>query len=85
MPRLHTLLLSDARALYDTGLFPFAHDEDYQRDALAVYDEYSSSLRRVAFTSHFEWEKRVDGWHAWGHVVDEREVVPDGEDDSPWR
>ncbi|RPD55381.1 hypothetical protein L226DRAFT_538224 [Lentinus tigrinus ALCF2SS1-7] len=85
MPRLHTLLISDGMPKTRLGggsPFYFAHDEAYQRRALASYDEHSSSLRRVAFTSEFEWEKRQDGWHAWGHVVPERDVVSDGEDED---
>ena len=89
MPRLHTFLLSDgpAKTIWSVGgaagPFYYAHDEDYQRRALAAYDEQSSSLRRVAFTSEFEWEKREDGWYPWGHVAAEREIVSDGEDDDP--
>lgn len=86
MPRLHTFWLSDGPAKtskQDGRPFYFAHDEDYQHLALAVYDGWSSSLRRVAFTSEFEWEKREDGWYPWGHVAAEREIVSDGEDDDP--
>ncbi len=81
MPRLHTFLLSDCalKTMSDEGPFEFAHDEDYQRRVLAVYDQHSSSLRRVAFTTEFEWEKKEDGWHPWGHVFAEREIDSDGE------
>ncbi|RPD55383.1 hypothetical protein L226DRAFT_615629 [Lentinus tigrinus ALCF2SS1-7] len=84
MPRLHTFLISDGMPKTCLGGSPFyfAHDEAYQRRALANYDEYSSSLRRVAFTSEFEWEKRQDGWHPWGHVVADREILSDGEDED---
>ncbi|TFK87639.1 hypothetical protein K466DRAFT_103006 [Polyporus arcularius HHB13444] len=80
MPRLHTFLLSDCalKTMSDGGPFEFAHDEDYQRRVLAVYDQHSSSLRRVAFTTEFEWDKKEDGWHPWGHVVAEREIDSDG-------
>ncbi len=85
MPRLHTFLLSDVLLKKlpgpEGGPFKFAHDEDYQRRALAAYDQHSSSLRRVAFTTEFEWEKKEGGWHPWGHVAD-REVVSDGEDEE---
>ena len=80
MPRLHTFLLSDgpAKTVYPGGgPFYYAHDEDYQRRALAAYDEQSSSLRRVAFTSEFEWEKRADGWHPWGYVIADQEILSD--------
>ncbi|RPD55380.1 hypothetical protein L226DRAFT_615626 [Lentinus tigrinus ALCF2SS1-7] len=82
MPRMHTLLLSDVTKKMMNECFAFAHDEAYQRRALAAYDEHSSFLRRVAFTTEFEWEKRQDGWHPWGHVVAEREILSDGEDDE---
>ena len=83
MPRLHTFLLSDgpAKTIWSVGgaagPFYYAHDEDYQRRALAAYDEQSSSLRRVAFTSEFEWEKRADGWHPWGYVIAYQEILSD--------
>ncbi|TFK87645.1 hypothetical protein K466DRAFT_599302 [Polyporus arcularius HHB13444] len=84
MPRLHTFLLSDGllKALPGGGPFEFAHDEGLQRRALATYDQHSSSLRRVAFTTEFEWEKREDGWHLWGHAVAKRGLVSDGEDED---
>ncbi|KAI0697075.1 hypothetical protein C8T65DRAFT_28214 [Cerioporus squamosus] len=87
MPHLHTFLLSDAllKTLPDGSPFKFTHDEDYQRRALAAYDQHSSSLRRVAFTTDFEWEKREDGqWHPWGYVrvTPEREIVSDGEEED---
>lgn len=59
--------------------FPWARDEALQRQVLADFDSRSSVLRRVAFTTEFEWEKRADGqWHAWGHVVPERPLLPLG-------
>ncbi len=84
MPRLHTFLLSDglARSFAHGCPFEFYDDEDYQRAALDNYDQHSSSLRRVAFTTEFEWEKREDGWHPWGHIVADREIVSDGEDEG---
>ncbi len=92
MPRLHTFLLCDkmpivpvsgmAETRVDGGPYDFARNEDDQRHALAAYDRHSSSLRRAAFTSDFEWEKRGDGWHRWGHVVAEREIDSDGEDEA---
>ncbi|RDX41906.1 hypothetical protein OH76DRAFT_1561285 [Lentinus brumalis] len=93
MPCLHTFLLCDkttvvrisgmAETYLDGGPSDFARNEDDQRHALAAYDQHSSSLRRAAFTSDFEWEKREDGWHLCGHVVAEREpIVSDGEDDD---
>ncbi|RDX41909.1 hypothetical protein OH76DRAFT_1411676 [Lentinus brumalis] len=92
MPRLQTLLLSYklpivrvngvAETHVDRGPPDFARSEDDQRHALAAYDRHSSSLRRAAFTSDFQWEKREDGWHSCGHVVAEREIVSDGEDDD---
>ncbi|RDX54773.1 hypothetical protein OH76DRAFT_1398168 [Lentinus brumalis] len=92
MPRLHTFLLCDkmpvvpgsgmAETRVDGGPHEFARNEDDQRHALAAYDRHSSSLRRAAFTSDFEWEKRGDGWHRRGHVVAEREIDSDGEDEA---
>lgn len=92
MPRLQTLLLSYklpivrvngvAETHVDRGPPDFARSEDDQRHALAAYDRHSSSLRRAAFTSDFQWEMREDGWHSCGHVVAEREIVSDGEDDD---
>ncbi|RDX41905.1 hypothetical protein OH76DRAFT_1489093 [Lentinus brumalis] len=84
MPRLHTFLLSDglSRTIGNGCPFEFADSEDFQRLILDDYDLYSSSLRRLAFTTEFEWERREDGWHPWGHIVPDREIVSDGEDES---
>lgn len=71
MPRLHTFLLSDVSLKrYDLGnAFLWARDEALQSAVLAGYEFHAPALRRVAFTTEFEWEKRADGrWHAWGHV-----------------
>ncbi|KAI0758666.1 hypothetical protein C8Q74DRAFT_1299236 [Fomes fomentarius] len=77
LPRLHTFLLSDlvSRHVNDHD-FPFTHDEALQLSVLREFDEHcSSSLRRVAFTTAFEWEKRADGrWYAWGDIEPERKV-----------
>ncbi|EIW61020.1 uncharacterized protein TRAVEDRAFT_46245 [Trametes versicolor FP-101664 SS1] len=82
LPRLHTFLLSDGPLKLCGGFrhaFPWAGDEALQRQVLADFDRRSSVLRRVAFTTEFEWEKRADGqWHAWGHVVPERPLLPLG-------
>ncbi len=93
MPCLHTFLLCDkttivrvsgmAETYLDGGPSDFARNEDDQRHALAAYDQHSSSLRHAAFTSDFQWEKKEDGWHSYGHVIAEREpILSDGEDDD---
>lgn len=91
MPRLHTFLLScgwtdGVGRTYDGRPSDFAHNEDLQRGVLSVYDRHSSTLKRAAFTSEFEWERSEDGWHPRGHaLVAEQEVVSDGEDEEEGR
>ncbi|KAI9069780.1 hypothetical protein FKP32DRAFT_1640455 [Trametes sanguinea] len=66
LPHLHTLLLSDAlRKIYSrNAAFMFARDLNMQRRCLEEYSRHSAVLRRVAFTTEFEWEKGSDGvWY----------------------
>ncbi|KAI0737103.1 hypothetical protein C8Q80DRAFT_1276657 [Daedaleopsis nitida] len=63
VPRLHTLLISDAVLKYDywDSRFWFARDVELQRTLLDGYVRYAPALRLVAFTTEFEWERGVDG------------------------
>ncbi|KAJ2993608.1 hypothetical protein NUW54_g7691 [Trametes sanguinea] len=66
MPCLHTLLFSDALHKFHRRNWPFltARDRRMQREFLAEYNRHSAVLRRVAFTTEFEWEKGEDGvWY----------------------
>ncbi|RPD55385.1 hypothetical protein L227DRAFT_468545, partial [Lentinus tigrinus ALCF2SS1-6] len=62
-PRLHTFLLGDVvKKRYDhRDHFWFARDVAMQRALLAEYEKHTSVLRRIAFTTEFEWENRDDG------------------------
>ncbi|KAI0628910.1 hypothetical protein C8Q77DRAFT_1161932 [Trametes polyzona] len=63
LPRLHTFLLADvALKRYSSNhAFRFARDVGLQRHWLAEFETHSSVLRRVAFTTEFEWERGADG------------------------
>ena len=66
LPRLHTLLLSDALdKFYDRhACFWFARDVEMQRALLRDYEQHAPALRCVAFTTEFEWEKSAAGeWY----------------------
>ena len=63
VPRLRTLLLSDGiYKSYKLRPYKFGRDVALQRAVLASYEAYAPALRRVAFTTDFEWEKGADGW-----------------------
>ncbi|KAI9069779.1 hypothetical protein FKP32DRAFT_1586620 [Trametes sanguinea] len=84
LPHLHTLLFSDAfyKIFRRNGAFRFARDLGMQRKCLDEYSTYSAVLRRVAFTTEFEWEKGDDGvWIPSQLPRDEPADVSDGEDD----
>ena len=65
MERVQTLLISDSlvKANSDGSPFRFSHDLLFQSDVLRSYDKRAPTLRRAAFTTELEWEKRTDGWH----------------------
>ncbi|KAI0665404.1 hypothetical protein C8Q78DRAFT_1084003 [Trametes maxima] len=75
LPRLHTLRFSDvAYKLYGRNkAFAFARDVPLQRGWLTEFAQRSNTLRRVAFTTEFEWEKAADGaWYTTECVSDAR-------------
>ncbi|KAI0781548.1 hypothetical protein BD413DRAFT_608677 [Trametes elegans] len=72
LPRLHTFLLSDGPFKREdpTIAFRWAWDYSLQRQLLVEYHGYAPGLRRMAFTTEFEWEKRADGrWYPWNHII----------------
>ncbi|KAI0328042.1 hypothetical protein GY45DRAFT_1436497 [Cubamyces sp. BRFM 1775] len=84
-PRLHTLLLSDgAHKVYGQNeAFSFARNLDMQKQWLIEYSRHSSVLRRVAFTTEFEWEKGDDGaWYPSELPRDKPVEHPEGDDDE---
>ncbi|KAI0737412.1 hypothetical protein C8Q80DRAFT_1125405 [Daedaleopsis nitida] len=74
LPRLHTLLISDAVLKFDKrdARFWFARDLEMQRMRVEEYEEHAPALRLVAFTTEFEWEKGADGkWFTTEEVENE--------------
>ncbi|RPD71359.1 hypothetical protein L226DRAFT_615631 [Lentinus tigrinus ALCF2SS1-7] len=58
--------------------FWFARDVAMQRALLAEYEKHTSVLRRIAFTTEFEWENRDDGrWITTDPVVPEVREEPE--------
>ncbi|KAI0761513.1 hypothetical protein BD413DRAFT_590063 [Trametes elegans] len=91
LPRLHTLLLSDVsfKVCGQNCAFRFARDLALQRGWLAEFARRSPVLRRVAFTTEFEWEKGADGvWYPSELPRDapvgqeENEEAPEHEEDA---
>ncbi|KAI0697073.1 hypothetical protein C8T65DRAFT_743317 [Cerioporus squamosus] len=86
LPRLHTFLLGDVvKKQYDhRDHFWFARDVTMQRALLAQFEKHTSALRRVAFTTEFEWEKGEDGRWYTTEVVDPevREEPEDSGDET---
>ena len=63
-PRLHTLIISDAEVKEHgpRARFWFGRDVERQRALLGRYERHApGQLRRVAFTSEFEWERDSGG------------------------
>ncbi|KAI0657081.1 hypothetical protein C8Q70DRAFT_919959 [Cubamyces menziesii] len=84
-PRLHTFLLSDGvlKSRGQNWAFSFARDLDLQKQWLVEYSRYSSALRRVAFTTEFEWEKGEDGvWYPSEFPSDKPVEHPHGHDND---
>ncbi len=85
LPRLHTFLLGDVvKKQYDhRDHFWFARDVDMQRALLAEFERHTSALRRVAFTTEFEWEKGDNGrWYTTEVVDAEVREEPDLDDEA---
>ena len=87
LPRLHTLLLSDAFDKYydPRACFWFARDVEMQRALLSDYERNAPALRCVAFTTEFEWEKNAVGeWYTTELVDPEvrEQVMSSDEEDS---
>lgn len=91
MPHLHTLLIIDSGAEPEWGSidsdsgptsFYFAYDLEFQRELLSSYETYAPKLRRVAFTTEFEWEKGPDGWWYLSEDVDPQTGLEPYDSDS---
>ncbi|KAI0642140.1 hypothetical protein C8Q79DRAFT_1014010 [Trametes meyenii] len=63
-PRLHTFLLSDAplKASDSSLSFLFADEVRKQHAWLGKWEEHTSALKKVAFSSEFMWQKTESGW-----------------------
>ncbi|KAI0674748.1 hypothetical protein C8Q78DRAFT_497885 [Trametes maxima] len=48
----------------DASGFSFAQQREWQRDVLHEFGRHSRVLRRVAFTTEFQWVKTDEGWEA---------------------
>ncbi|KAI0642128.1 hypothetical protein C8Q79DRAFT_276710 [Trametes meyenii] len=64
-PKLHTFVLSDGpyKATCQRG-FHFAQNRVTQLGWLHEWDKHNSTLKKVAFTTDFAWQKTESGWKA---------------------
>ena len=77
---MHTVLISDveAKARGSRARFWYARDVERQRELLREYEMHAPGrLRRVAFTTEFEWERNEEGrWFTTEEVVAEAMEEP---------
>ncbi|EIW61096.1 uncharacterized protein TRAVEDRAFT_46319 [Trametes versicolor FP-101664 SS1] len=86
MPRLHTLLFSDAPSRTNNMLqySPVGRSRTKQCEIVTRWSQRGVSLRRIAFTVMMEWVRGAEGWELRDYS-DEYEIVTDSDtfgDDS---